>query len=138
MLIRAWVATLTLTAPVTATTFVVQPQMARNLQTHLGWWLAPALALGGLVALHVLVRRERWKGAFFSSCAFLAGMLGSAAAAIFPYVLPARGLREGLTIAAAATEPYALRVALYWWVPGLFLAAGYFIFNYRNLRGIEP
>ncbi|MFZ1865630.1 MAG: cytochrome d ubiquinol oxidase subunit II [Polyangiales bacterium] len=137
-LLRAWVVTLTLTAAVTVTTFLVQPQMARNLQTNLGWWLAPTLALGGLVGLHVLVRRGRWRGAFFSSCAFLAGMLVSAAAAIFPYVLPARGHTEGLTITAAATEPYALQVALYWWIPGVLLAIGYFIFNYRNLRGIEP
>jgi cytochrome d ubiquinol oxidase subunit II len=130
VLLRVWVLTLALTAAVTVTTFLVQPQMARNLQTTLAWWLAPALALGGLVGLHVFVRRQRWKSAFFCSCSFLAGMLGSAAAAIFPYVLPARGQQQGLTIAAAATEPYALRIALYWWIPGVALAIGYFVFNY--------
>ncbi|MGD8608932.1 MAG: cytochrome d ubiquinol oxidase subunit II [Myxococcales bacterium] len=135
VVLRAWVATLLLIGAVTVTTFLVQPQMARNLRTTPAWWLAPALALGGLITLHVLVRRERWKGAFFSSCAFLAGMLGSAAAAIFPYVLPGRGEREGLTIAAAAADPYALRVALYWWIPGVALAVGYFVFNYSRSFG---
>jgi cytochrome d ubiquinol oxidase subunit II len=60
-------------------------------------------------------------------------MLGSAAAAIFPFVLPARDATRGLTIAQAATEPYGLQVALYWWVPGMLLAIAYFAFNYRNL-----
>jgi cytochrome bd-type quinol oxidase subunit 2 len=41
--------------------------------------------------------------------------------------------RRGLTIAEAATEPYGLQVALYWWVPGMLLAIAYFAFNYRSL-----
>ena len=137
ILLRIWVPTLVLIAGVTAATFVVQPQMQRNLQANLGWWLAPALALGGLVGLGVFVRKDRWRASFFASCAFLAGMLGSAAAAIYPYVLPARDLSRSLTISAAATEPYALRVALYWWIPGLLLATAYFVFNYRSLSRID-
>jgi cytochrome d ubiquinol oxidase subunit II len=137
-LLRLWIPTLVLVVCTTAATFRVQPQMAANLRAGLGWWLAPLLALGGLVGLWVLVQRARWRAAFFSSCAFLAGMLGSAAAAIFPFVLPARDLDRGLTIAAAATEPYALKVALWWWVPGVLLAAGYFVFNYRNLPEQGP
>jgi cytochrome d ubiquinol oxidase subunit II len=133
VVLRLWIPALVLVGCITLATFRVQPQMAANLRAGLGWWFAPLLALGGLVGLWVLVRRRRWRAAFFSSCAFLTGMLGSAAAAIFPYVLPARELGRGLTIAAAATEPYALRVALCWWVPGVLLAAGYFVFNYRKL-----
>lgn len=60
-------------------------------------------------------------------------MLGSAVAATFPFVLPARDVTQALTIADAATEPYALRVALYWWVPGVLLAVAYFAINYRSL-----
>ena len=135
----AWAVTLLLVAGVTVATFFVQPQMRHNLGSSIGWWLPPVLAIAGFTALPVMVRRARWKAAFFSSCAFLAGMLGSAAAAIFPYVLPARVAANGLTIADAATEPYGLQVAFWWWVPGLLLAIGYFTFNYRHLpTGISP
>ena len=128
-----WTATLVLTAVTTLATYFVQPQMGHNLQSTLGWWLAPGLAVAGLVGLRLFTRREQRRAAFLSSCAFLVGMLGSAAAATFPFVLPARDATQGLTIAQAATEPYGLQVALYWWVPGVLLAIGYFTFNYRNL-----
>ncbi|MFA9469145.1 MAG: cytochrome d ubiquinol oxidase subunit II [Deltaproteobacteria bacterium] len=128
-----WTATLVLTAVTTVATYFVQPQMGHNLQSTLGWWLAPGLAVAGLVGLRVFTRREQRRAAFLSSCAFLVGMLGSAAAATFPFVLPARDATQGLTIAQAATEPYGLQVALYWWVPGVLLAIAYFTFNYRNL-----
>lgn len=128
-----WTATLVLTAVTTLATYFVQPQMGHNLQSTLGWWLAPGLAVAGLVGLRVFTRREQRRAAFLSSCAFLVGMLGSAAAATFPFVLPARDATQGLTIAQAATEPYGLQVALYWWVPGVLLAIAYFTFNYRNL-----
>lgn len=125
--------TLLLTAGTSLATYVVQPQMGQNLQSEPAWWLAPTLAVLGLVGVRRFAGRARWRGAFFSSCAFLAGMLGSAAAAIFPYVLPARIAERGLTIAGATTEPYALQVALYWWVPGVLLAVLYFALNYRSL-----
>ena len=128
-----WTATLVLTAGTTVATYFVQPQMGHNLQSTLTWWLAPGLAVAGLVALRLFARREQRRAAFLSSCAFLVGMLGSAAAATFPFVLPARDATQGLTIAQAATEPYGLQVALYWWVPGVLLAIAYFTFNYRNL-----
>jgi len=128
-----WMATLVLTACVTAATFFVQPQMQTNLTSGFGGWLPPLVALVGLVTLGLFGRRRSWKAAFLSSCAFLTGMLGSAAVAIFPFVLPARDAAHSLTIAEAATDPYALRVAFYWWVPGVLLAIGYFAFNYGNL-----
>ncbi len=128
-----WTATLVLTAVTTVATYFVQPQMGHNLQSTLTWWLAPGLAVAGFVGLRLFAERDQWRAAFFSSCAFLVGMLGSAAAAIFPFVLPARDATRGLTIAQAATEPYGLQVALYWWVPGVLLAIAYFTFNYRNL-----
>jgi len=130
---HVWTATLVLTAGTTLATYFVQPQMGENLRSMPSLGLAPALAVLGLVGIRLSARRQRWSTTFFSSCAFLAGMLGSAAAATFPFVLPARDAARGLTIAEAATEPYALQVALYWWVPGVLLAIAYFTFNYRSL-----
>ena len=128
-----WFATLALTAIVTAATAIAQPQMVNNLRAHLAWWFGPALAVAGLFGAFHSARHERWPRAFIASSAFLAGMLMSAAAAVHPFVLPSRGAADGLTLAAAATEPYALRVALYWWIPGILLTLGYFVVNYRSL-----
>ena len=48
-----WTATLVLTAVTTVATYFVQPQMGHNLQSTLGWWLAPGLAVAGLLGLRL-------------------------------------------------------------------------------------
>jgi cytochrome d ubiquinol oxidase subunit II len=74
--------------------------------------------------------------AFLGSCTYIAGMLTSAAFGLFPYVLPARPYSNlGLTIHNTATSDYGLRVGLAWWIPGMVLALGYFVFAYRHFAG---
>ena len=34
-----------------------------------------------------------------------------------------------------ATASHGLRVALAWWIPGMALVVGYFMFAYRHFRG---
>ena len=60
-------------------------------------------------------------------------MMGNAFFGIFPNILPARIPENGLTIWNAATSPYGLKVALCWWVPGMLLTTGYFIFMYSRM-----
>jgi hypothetical protein len=36
---------------------------------------------------------------------------------------------------APTAAPYRLRAGLMWWLPGMLLAAGYFVFTYRRLAG---
>ena len=60
----------------------------------------------------------------------------SAAFGVFPYVLPARpDPALGLTIYNSATSAYGLKVGLAWWIPGMLLALGYFVFVYRHFAG---
>jgi cytochrome d ubiquinol oxidase subunit II len=74
--------------------------------------------------------------AFLSSTAYIAGMLGGAAFAMYPYLLPAStNPSYSLTIYNAKTGAYSLAVGLIWWVIGIALAIGYFIFLYRSFRG---
>lgn len=128
----SWVAAVVLIAVATVATASVQPQMVNNLRAHLAWWLGPSLATAGLLGVAYSTRRERPARAFIASSGLVAGLLLSAAAAVHPYVLPSRSIAAGLTLAAAATEPYALRVALYWWVPGILLVLSYFVVTYRH------
>jgi len=132
-----WLATAAATVAVTAATLVVQPRVLDNLGARPWGAVFPALALGGLGAVAMLLRRGRVRAAFAGSATYLIGMLGSAAFGIFPYVLPARDPERGLTLYAAASGAHGLRVALWWWVPGVALAAGYAIYLYRRLDPVS-
>ena len=131
---RLFVTTTALTLAVTIATFYVQPQMSINLSAHWGWFSPAVIAIGGLGFSAWKALRKQWKQALWGSSAFLSGMILSAAAAVFPYVLPARGGGGvGLKIWEAASPEYTLQVALWWWIPGMLLAISYFVYNYTHL-----
>jgi cytochrome d ubiquinol oxidase subunit II len=55
---------------------------------------------------------------------------------LYPYVLPSRpDPKFGLTITNAAAPAYGLSIGLAWWIPGILLATGYFVFTYRRFAG---
>ena len=128
----AWFGVVVVTVVVTLFTMQVQPQVPANLVNHPWGYVFPALAVAGLVAC--LGRRQL--AAFLGSCAYLVGMLTSAAFGVFPYVLPARpDPALGLTIYNSATSGYGLKVGLAWFIPGMILALGYSVFVYRHFAG---
>ena len=74
--------------------------------------------------------------AFLASCIYLTGMLTSATFGVFPNVLPANSDNAlSLTIYNSAATPYGLKIGLIWWIPGMLLVAGYFVFTYRHFAG---
>ena len=121
-----------LTVGLSFLTFAVQPHIRESF-TERPWGLVfPALAIGGLV----VSRGDAELTAFLGSCAYLAGMLASAAFGLFPYVLPAVGGEGGgLTVWKAAAGAYSLHVAMLWWFPGIALAVAYSVFVYRRFAG---
>jgi cytochrome bd-type quinol oxidase subunit 2 len=61
-------------------------------------------------------------------------MLAAAAFGHYPYLLPAiSDGQAGLTIFNASTSNTGLSIGLYWFIPGVMLAAAYFVFAYRNV-----
>jgi cytochrome bd ubiquinol oxidase subunit II len=85
--------------------------------------------------LHFHVSR-REKLAFVCSSVYIAGMLVGAAFGIYPDVLPAAMNKpSGLTIYNTAAGQHGLWVGLVWWIFGMILATGYFVFIYRMFRG---
>jgi cytochrome d ubiquinol oxidase subunit II len=63
-------------------------------------------------------------------------MLGGAAFALYPTVLPAStGPQYSLTIANTSTGAYGMRVGLVWWSIGIVIAIGYFVFLFRMFKG---
>ena len=136
----AWAATALLVLAATLATFSVQPLIPARLRAHPEGLVFPALALAGLV----LARWQTEKGmdvkAFLSSCLFLAGLLASTAFGLFPNVLPSNtDAARSLTVFGSASADYGLRVALLWWIPGMLIVTGYFVFLYRNFADrVEP
>ncbi len=121
---------------VTGLTWIVQPRVRAHLEESRWGWLFPALALVGLAGVPWFLRRNDETRAFLASCAYLTGMLASAAFGVYPYVLPAvTDPAHGLTVQTAAAPAHGLSVGLVWWIPGMVLAAAYFVHTYRQFRG---
>jgi cytochrome d ubiquinol oxidase subunit II len=132
---QVWWAVLALTIVVTAFTFQVQPQVKENFTTWPLGLILPLLAITGLAGVQFeLIQGDELK-AFLASCLYLAGMLTSVVFGVFPMVLPARNPIYSLTIDSAKASAYGLRVGLIWWIIGIILATGYFIYVYRNFAG---
>jgi cytochrome bd ubiquinol oxidase subunit II len=133
---RAWWAAVVMTAVITFFTFRLQPQVPANMAAMPWGWIFPALAVSGLAGVLVFLGRNEPLKAFLSSCLYLVGMMTSAAFGLYPYVLPAVGDPAlGLTAQSAATSPYAMRVALAWFIPGMILVTAYFVYVYRSFAG---
>jgi cytochrome d ubiquinol oxidase subunit II len=121
---------------VTGFTFRVQPHVPERLAAQPLGYVFPLLAVGGLVASFLLSRRGRELGAFLGSVAFLVGMLLSVSFGLYPLVLPATNdAAASLTVYNAAGPAHGMRVAFFWWIPGMALVAAYTVFVYRSMRG---
>lgn len=130
-----WLITLILLIPGTISTWLVQPQISANYFQNPWGFLFPLLALGGLAAMGYFYIKQRDLAAFFSSCAYILGMLASAAFGLYPLVLPAINHANSLTIQNASSSQYGQTVGLIWWIIGMILASIYFIFTYRLFWG---
>ena len=82
------------------------------------------------------LRGRRTQAAFIGWGLFIAGLLTSTAAGLYPDILRSTvDSRWNLTIANAASGETGLRLGLWWWIPAIILAVAYFWYLYRSLRG---
>jgi len=133
-----WGLTAGLTAIATVMTFSLRPSLWTNFQRWPLGWLLPLLALGGLIAMLVFIRRREELKAFFASCAYLVGMLASTVYALYPLVLPAVDPARSLTAFNASATRNGLMIGLGWWTLGMALALTYFVGIYWLFRGKVP
>jgi len=133
---KVWWGVLALTAIITVLTMRLQPQVSANLALWPWGMIFPLLALAGLACVPLFLSRQADTRAFLASCAYLVGMLTSAAFGIYPYVLPAStGIARGLTVQSAAAGEGGLRIGAVWWVLGMILAVIYHVVVYRHFAG---
>ena len=128
------------TIVITYFTFEVQPHVEARLFHHSWVYIFPVLAIAGIAGARLFLAREDDLKGFLASCAYLVGMLTSLVFGLYPLVLPAStNPAYSLTVENAKAGDYGLRIGLVWWILGMILAAGYFIFTYRNFAGkIRP
>jgi cytochrome bd ubiquinol oxidase subunit II len=129
---RLWPALVMLTLLTTLASGFVQPRLLENLSRYPLGLVCPLFALTGLIGARAYLARSA-KRAFLASCAFVLGLVGSAAFAIFPHALSARVPGRELTVAAAAADSATLSAMLCWWLPGMLLAGAYSYYNYTRL-----
>ncbi len=134
---RVWFGVVALTIVVTAASFNVQPALAQGFRDRPWGYVFPLIALAGLGGVFAFARREGSEAkAFLASCAFILGMMTSAVQGLYPNVLPAvTGAGRSLTVYNAAAPEHGLVIGMAWWIPGMILATGYFVFTYRRLAG---
>jgi cytochrome d ubiquinol oxidase subunit II len=133
---RVWLAVLPLWIAVTIATAWVQQEVFTNLLAR-PWSIAFVLpSLGGFWAVFHFLRHGRELAAFLSSSVFLLGLIGATMIGNYPFWLRST-IDPSFSLSAANTvsEGYGLRVALAWWIVGITLACGYFVYLFRSIRG---
>jgi cytochrome d ubiquinol oxidase subunit II len=131
-----WPVVVLLTVLSLVATVYVRPEVQQNFRYHLWGWGIPVIVAMSLFFTRFFVVREMDLAAFFSSGIYLAAMLGGAAFALYPALLPSISNRAyDLTIYNAKTGAYSMQVGLIWWIVGMVLALGYFVFLYTSFRG---
>jgi cytochrome d ubiquinol oxidase subunit II len=131
-----WWGLAAITIVVTAVTFQIQPHIPLRLNSQPWGYIFPLLALAGLVGMRWFTKRSRELESFLASCAYIVGMLTSTVFGVYPYVLLSNSDPElGITLYEAAAPIYGLKIGLAWWIPGMLLVTGYFVFVYRHFAG---
>jgi len=117
-------------------TLHVRPTVLDNFRSWPIGILLPIAVAASLVTQEIASRRGRERLGFLASSAYLASMLGGAAFALYPTLLPSSGAPDrALTISSAATGAYAMRAAAGWWFIALVIVAVTFVHLYRTFRG---
>jgi cytochrome bd ubiquinol oxidase subunit II len=114
----------------------VRPQVLDNYRAQVAGWAIPLAVVAALACMRFFRAKGNDLAVFLSSTAYIVAMLGGAAFALYPVLLPSStDPALSLTIHNAKAGPYSLGVGLIWWLVGMGLAVGYFVFLYRFIRG---
>jgi cytochrome d ubiquinol oxidase subunit II len=130
-----WIVLLTSLAAFLAT-WSIHPDLWNNYYSNIGGFIFPIGGMAGIIGMYIANSQKKDTAAFCFSTIFIAAMLAATAFAIFPNLLIASTEKTfSMTIYNAVTNSYALTTGLYWWIPGIILAAIYFIYLFRSFRG---
>jgi cytochrome d ubiquinol oxidase subunit II len=132
-----WWVSLALLVATIAASFLVRPDFTRNFIAHPWLLVWPLIACAGAAVSYIARRADDDRRAFVGSATYIAGILASVAAGLYPMLLPARpgNAFSGLDIYNAASAQGSLRTALMIYLVGISIVAIYQINIYRIWRG---
>ncbi len=134
-----WWSVIVLAVITFALTLLVQPDFFAPLVGRVWPLILFVVSLAGFLYIPIGLRSSDDIKPFLGSAVTIVGLLGAMAGTLFPYLIISRGNPEySITAYNASTSSYGLQVGLAWWIIGMILVTGYFIFVYRNLAGKVP
>lgn len=117
-------------------TYFARPHVMNNYEAYPIGMLIPITVFGSLALMIWTAPKGADKLAFVGSSLYIVGMLVGAVFALYPVVLPAStDPSYDLTISNSMAGHHGLVVGITWWILGVVLALGYFVFVYRMFRG---
>jgi cytochrome d ubiquinol oxidase subunit II len=132
----AWWAVAGLTILGLLATLSIRPQILDNYKASIAGAVFPVIVAVSLLGMFYFRIQRNDKAAFGSSCAYIIGMLGGVAYAMYPNLLPdSTDPANGITVYNAVAPSYGLRIGIIWWSVGMALALGYFFYLYRSFKG---
>lgn len=131
-----WLSTLLLLFLVSFETWYVRPELFTGLSGRPAEWATLALVVGGLAAIFTGLRSSAEVRTFLGGCMLIAGLLGTAAASLFPVILYSTLAPEySITAYNGSSDASSLRAAALWWPVAFALALIYFGLIGKYYRG---
>jgi cytochrome d ubiquinol oxidase subunit II len=131
-----WPVQLCLTLLSLALTWFVRPEIKENYVKFPLGFAIPAIVFTALFMMRQWTRKGEELKAFLASAVYITGLLVGAVFALYPMVLPAStNASYSLTIYNSSAGHHGLVVGLVWWILGMILALGYFVFIYSMFKG---
>jgi cytochrome bd ubiquinol oxidase subunit II len=131
-----WWGSLALLVAMIAASFAARPDFTRNFTSHLWLIAVPLATIAAFAGARLFIGRDDLR-AFLCSSGYIAGILASVAAGLYPTLLPAApgSAAPGLDIYNAAAPRGSLLAALIIYVFGLAIVSVYLVNIYRVWRG---
>jgi cytochrome d ubiquinol oxidase subunit II len=131
-----WYAVVALTVAATALAFWARPTVGDNFQRMPFLFAIPLIAVASLIAIPIYQNREQFGKAVYAGAMLLVGLMGSAGASLYPFLLPELGSTTGgLTIYNAAAPKHNLETAFAAIVVAMTVVIVYHIYIHRVFAG---
>jgi cytochrome d ubiquinol oxidase subunit II len=133
---KLWLAALVFGILATIATGQVRPTIYANILGRPITWplVAGLLVCAGLLASNI--RHKHELPAFLSSAGILLFMLAATAGGAYPNLLVSTlDPASTLNITNASAGGIGQTVGLFWWIPAMILAVGYFTYLFRSFKG---
>ncbi len=131
-----WWASAALLVAMVGASFAVRPDFTRNVTAHVWLFAVPLATIASLAVVRRSIGRDD-RRAFLGSSGYVAGILASIAAGLYPTLLPASqgSAQPGLDIYNAAAPYGSLQTAFVIYLVGLAIVSVYLVNIYRVWRG---